>query len=208
MALKDFLGFGSHADESEGKHVTAEEAVAAVVTTNDTTTVRRIIAELGQLPIDSRRYIAGLAYVLSRAAHADLNITDAESQAMEKVIVEVGGLPEAQAVLAVEIAKNQSELYSGTEDFLVTREFAGRATEEQKLSVVEACFAVVSSDHEITSTEYAELTEIADELGLSRPELNVIRNKYKDSFTAIQQMRQQNQSAAQASSAEAEAVGE
>ncbi len=191
MALKNFLGFGSRADDSAAKQVTAEEAVAAVVTTNDTTTVRRIIGELGQLPIETRRYLAGLAYVLSRAAHADLNITNDESQAMEKVLTDVGGLPEAQAVLVVEIAKNQSELYSGTEDFLVTREFTGRATDDQKLAVVEACFAVVASDHEITSAEYAELTEIADELGLSRPELNVIRNKYKDSFTAIQQMRQQ-----------------
>jgi hypothetical protein len=50
---------------------------------------------------------------------------------------------------------------------------------------------VVASDHEITSTEYAELTQIADELGMDRGELNVIRNKYKDTFTAIQAMRQQ-----------------
>jgi len=193
MSLKNFLGFGSHADDSEAKHVTAEEAVAAVVTSNDTTTVRRIISELGELPVETRRYLAGLSYVLSRAAHADLDITAEESQAMERVLVETGKLPEAQAVLVVEIAKNQSELYSGTEDFLVTREFAARATDEQKLAVVESCFAVVASDHEITSAEYAELTEIADELGLNRTELNVIRNKYKDQFTAIQAMRQQAQ---------------
>ncbi len=193
MSLKNFLGFGSHADDSEAKHVTAEEAVAAVVTSNDTTTVRRIISELGELPVETRRYLAGLSYVLSRAAHADLDITAEESQAMERVLVETGKLPEAQAVLVVEIAKNQSELYSGTEDFLVTREFAARATDEQKLAVVESCFAVVAIDHEITSAEYAELTEIADELGLNRTELNVIRNKYKDQFTAIQAMRQQAQ---------------
>jgi uncharacterized tellurite resistance protein B-like protein len=189
MSLKKFLGFGSDADQSTSHQVTAEEAVAAVVTTNDTTTVRRIIGELGQLPIETRRYLAGLSYVLSRAAHSDLEITEEESRVMEKVLIEVGHLPEAQAVLVVEIAKNQSELYSGTEDFLVTREFAGRATDEQKHAAVEACFAVVSSDHEITSTEYAELTEISDELGLNRTELNVIRNKYKDNLTAIQQMR-------------------
>jgi len=189
MSLKKFLGFGSHADESQAKQVTAEEAVASVVKTNDTTTVRRIIGELGELPIETRRYLAGLSYVLSRAAHSDLNITEDESLAMEKVLIEVGKLPEAQAVLVVEIAKNQSELYSGTEDFLVTREFASRATDEQKRAAVEACFAVVASDHEITSAEYAELTEISDELGLNRTELNVIRNKYKDDLTALQQMR-------------------
>jgi uncharacterized tellurite resistance protein B-like protein len=204
MALKNFLGFGSQ--DSEAKQVTAEEAVAAVVKTNDTTTVRRIITELGQMPIETRRYLAGLAYVLSRAAHADLDITADESQAMEKVLIEVGGLPEAQAVLVVEIAKNQAELYSGTEDFLVTREFASRVTDEEKLSAIEACFAVVATDHEITSTEYAELTQIADELGLNRTELNVIRNKYKDSFTAIKAMRQQTQAASADDSVEA--VGE
>jgi len=192
MSLKKFLGFGSGPDESEAHHVTAEEAVASVVTTNDTTTVRRIIAELGELPIETRRYLAGFAYVLSRAAHSDLDITAEESNAMEKVLIDVGKLPEAQAVLVVEIAKNQSELYSGTEDFLVTREFAGRATDEQKRAAVESCFAVVASDHAITSAEYAELTEISDELGLNRDELNVIRNKYKDNLTAIQQMRQMN----------------
>jgi hypothetical protein len=107
-------------------------------------------------------------------------------------VIDIGKLPEAQAVLVVEIAKNQSDLYSGTEDFLVTREFAARATDEQKRAVMESCFAVVATDHQITSTEYAELTEISDELGLSRAELNVIRNQYKDSLTAIQQMRQQS----------------
>jgi uncharacterized tellurite resistance protein B-like protein len=197
MSLKNFLGFGSHADGPEAKQVTAEEAVAAVVTSNDTTTVRRIISELGELPVDTRRYLAGLSYVLSRAAHADLSITDDESMAMENVLVDVGKLPEAQAVLVVEIAKNQSELYSGTEDFLVTREFASRATDEQKRAAVEASFAVVATDHEITSTEYAELTQIAEELGLNRTELNVIRNRYKDSFTAIQAMRQQQAGASE-----------
>ena len=136
-----------------------------------------------------RRYLAGFAYVLSRAAHADLDITAEETQLMERVLIEIGKLPEAQAVLVVEIAKNQADLYSGTEDFLVTREFAERTTEEQRRAVVEACFAVVASDREITSTEYAELTQIADELGLTRDELNVIRNEYKEHLTAIKQMR-------------------
>ena len=108
---------------------------------------------------------------------------------MEQIVVEIGKLPEAQAVLVVEIAKNQSELYGGTEDFLVTREFAARATDEQRRAVVESCFAVVAADHQITSPEYAELTQIADEMGLTRPELNVIRNEYKEHLTAIQQMR-------------------
>ena len=182
MDMKKFLGFGSDTPA-------ADAAAPAPAPSSDTLTVRRIINALGDMDPEQRRYLAGFAYVLSRAAHADLDITDEETQMMERVVVEIGKLPEAQAVLVVEIAKNQADLYSGTEDFLVTREFAARSTEEQRRSVVEACFAVVASDREITSTEYAEMTEIAEELGLTRDELNVIRNEYKENLTALKQMR-------------------
>jgi tellurite resistance protein len=156
----------------------------------ETDTVRRIVQALQQVDPARRRYLAGFAYVLARAAHADLEITDAEARVMEHVVAEIGGVPEAQAVLVVEIARNQAELYSGTEDYLVTREFNKTATDEERRAAVAACFAVAASDDEITSDEYSELTEIAEELGLSRPELNMIRNEYRDKIVALRQMRQ------------------
>ena len=55
-------------------------------------------------------------------------------------------------------------------------------------------FPVVAADHEITAEEYAELTQIATELGLTREELNVIRRDYKDNLAAIQKMRGQPRS--------------
>jgi hypothetical protein len=76
--------------------------------------------------------LAGFAYVLSRAAHADLTVTADETRQMERIVVDIGKLPEAQAVLVVEIAKNQADLYGGTEDYLVTREFAAHASAEQR----------------------------------------------------------------------------
>jgi len=103
--------------------------------------------------------------------------------------MEIGKLPESQAVLVVEIAKHQTQLYGATEDYLVTREFAKRAAEEQRIALVEACFAVVASDHTITAEEYAELTQIARELDLSREQLNVIRREYSQHLAAIQRMR-------------------
>jgi uncharacterized tellurite resistance protein B-like protein len=157
----------------------------------ETETVRRIVRALEQVDPARRRYLAGFAYVLARAAHADLEITEDEAQLMEHIVSDIGGLPTSQAVLVVEIARNQTELYSGTEDYLVTREFNETATDEERKAAVSACFAVVASDHEITAEEYAELTEIAEELGLTRAELNVIRNEYRDQLTAIKQMRQQ-----------------
>jgi tellurite resistance protein len=167
----------------------------------ETETVRRIVLALQQVDVTRRRYLAGFAYVLARAAHADLEITEDEARQMEAVVSQIGGLPEAQAVLVVEIARNQSELYSGTEDYLVTREFNKSASDEEKRAAVAACFAVAATDHEITAEEYAELTEIAEELGLSRAELNVIRADYRDQLTAIKAMRQQQADAAQAAEA-------
>jgi uncharacterized tellurite resistance protein B-like protein len=155
----------------------------------ETDTIRRIANELGQVDPAQRRYIAGLAYVLGRAANADLTITDEETREMEQIVREIGGLPDAQAVLAVEIAKHQAELYGGTDDYVVTRDFAARATPEQRRAAVAACFAVVATDHEITAEEYAELTEIARELDLGKNELNEIRREYADQLTAIQLMR-------------------
>jgi hypothetical protein len=162
----------------------------------ETETVRRIVLALEQVDVKRRRYLAGFAYVLARAAHADLDITEDEAREMEEVVSQIGKLPMAQAVLVVEIARNQSELYSGTEDYLVTREFNSSASDEEKRAAVAACFAVTATDHEITAEEYAELTEIAEELGLTRAELNVIRSEYRDQLTAIKAMRQQQADAA------------
>ncbi|MEO6349667.1 MAG: TerB family tellurite resistance protein [Candidatus Limnocylindrales bacterium] len=185
MVLRRFLGSNSNSGSGDA-------SLGARDVSAETETVRRIMRELEQVDPEQRRYLAGFAYVLARAAHSDLAITAEETALMERIVTEIGGLPETQAVLVVEIAKHQSELYGGTEDYLVTREFASRATEEQRRKVVEACFAITASDHEITAEEYAELTQIADELGLTREELNVIRREYKDHLGAIKKMRGQS----------------
>ncbi len=64
------------------------------------------------------------------------------------------------------------------------------------MALVEACFAVVAADHSITAEEYAELTQIADELDLSRPQLNQIRRDYSHHLAAIQRMRRSGEGAA------------
>jgi uncharacterized tellurite resistance protein B-like protein len=178
MDLRRFLGLG-----------TTEPVVRPEADETETATVRRIVGELEALPPDERRYLAGFAYVLTRAAHADLHISDDETRLMEQIVMDIGKLPRSQAILVVEIAKHQTQLYGSTEDYLVTREFAKRASEEQRIALVEACFAVVAADHAISAEEYHELTQIAKELDLSRQQLNVIRREYRDHLEAIQRMR-------------------
>jgi tellurite resistance protein len=155
----------------------------------ETETIRRIVARLEALPPERARFLAGFAYILARAAEADLEISDVETAVMETAVGELGDLDAAQAVLVVQMAKLQSRAKFGTEDYLVTREFAGFATDEQKQAVVRACFAVGAADDEISNDEAEAVNEIAKELGVDRPTLNAIREAYVDQFSAIRAAR-------------------
>jgi uncharacterized tellurite resistance protein B-like protein len=159
----------------------------------ETATVRRIVARLEALPAAEARHLAAFAYVMSRAANADLEISDAETAAMERHVVELGGLDEAQAVVVVQMAKLQSRLHGATEDFLVTREFARIATEEQKLALLRCCFAVGAADETITADEASVVNEIARELDLSREQLNAVRGEFVERLSAIQALRRLNE---------------
>ncbi len=174
----------------------AAEAASAVAprrsnTTDDpdTATVRRIVTELESLPAEQSRYLAAFAYVLSRAAHADLEISAAETQVMEEIVARYGGLPAPQAVLVVEIAKSQARLYSGTEDYLVTRQFRDLATEEQRKALLRCCFLIGAADASISAEENAEISQIATELGFVLAQLNEVRRDFHEQLTVVQQLR-------------------
>jgi uncharacterized tellurite resistance protein B-like protein len=159
----------------------------------ETATVRRIVARLEALPQAEARYLAAFAYVMSRAANADLDISDTETAAMERHVVELGGLDEAQAVVVVQMAKLQARLHGATEDFLVTREFGRIATEEQKLALLRCCFAVGAADETISADEASVVNEIARELDLSREQLNAVRAEFVERLSAIQALRRMNE---------------
>ena len=193
MALRRFLGLkgadpGDAAGDPAGEGHPSGAPDAADLAA-ETATVRRIVAELSALPPAQGRFLAGFAYILSRAAHADLDISAEETHLMERYVVDYGRLPEAQAVLAVEIAKNQSRMHGGTEDYLVTREFRDVATEEQRLALLRCCYAVGAADASISAEENAEIRQIASELGLDRSRLNAVAEEFKDQLSVIQAMR-------------------
>jgi hypothetical protein len=155
----------------------------------DTETIRRIAAQLQELPMERRRFIGGFAYILGRAAHADLSITPDVVAFMERTVAEIGELPTAQAVLVVEIARAQAELQGATEDYLVTREFAAAASREDRERLLRLAFSVAAADDTITAEESAELNEIGKELGFTAGEVDAVRVGFADQLSAIQAMR-------------------
>jgi uncharacterized tellurite resistance protein B-like protein len=150
----------------------------------DTETVRKIAAALDRLEPERARYVAAFAYILSRVARADLTISDEELKVMERLVQEKGGLPEEQAVMVVQMAKTQSVLFGGVENFLVTREFDKIATREQKIGLLHCLYAVSVADNSISSAEDTTIRAIADELHLDRADFIAVKSGYADKLAA------------------------
>ena len=174
MSILDLLGLGEKAegDRDQG-----------------TETVRKIVAELEALEPEKARYIAAFAYIMGRVAHADREISAEETQAMEEIVSKLAHLPEAQAVLVVEIAKSQNRLFGGTENFLVTREFAEISTPDQRQELLDCLFAVSAADESISSVEEAQIRQIASELGFSHREYVEARSVYSQHREVLKPLR-------------------
>lgn len=172
MPILDFFGFR-----------TPEPQAAPA----QTETVRKILEALDRYPADRARYLAAFAYVLSRVARADLKVSPEETRAMERIIMEHGGLPEEQAMVVVQIAKHQNLLFGGTEDFLVTREFSKISAQEEKLALLDCLFAVAAAEGLIATAEDAEIRQIAAELGLTHQDFIAVRSRYRDHLAVLQE---------------------
>lgn len=143
--------------------------------------IERALTELD--PADAR-YLACFAYILHRVARADHEITDGESAMIERLVAERGGLTADRAALAVRIARAEGLRHGGTEDFIVTREFARVASREQKLALVDCLFAVSASDAIIRTVEDNEIRRVASEIGLDHPDFIKVRSGYAQHLAA------------------------
>lgn len=173
MGILDLLGFGTSRSPDAPTPGRGRPS-------GDTETVRRIVGELDRLERPRARFLAAFAYVLSRVAAADLEISDVETETMVEIVQRLGHLPEEQAVLVVAIAKHQNELLGSTENFLVTREFKEIATEDQRRELLDCLFAVSAADDTITGDEEAQIRQIASELGFRHAEFIQARLAYTD----------------------------
>ncbi len=151
----------------------------------ETETVRKIVDALEGMDPVQARYVAAFAYLLSRVAQADQNISPEETRAMERIVMERGGLPEAQAILVVQMAKTQARMFGGTENFLVTQEFNEIATREQKMALLHCLYAVSAADNSVSTREDNEIRNISRELLLSHEDFINVRLEYRDYLSVL-----------------------
>jgi uncharacterized tellurite resistance protein B-like protein len=154
-------------------------------TAGETETVRKIVEALDRMEPESARYLAAFAFLLGRVAHADLDVSQEETRAMERLVMEHGGLPEEQSVLVVQIAKTQNLLFGGTEGFLVSREFGKLATPEQKKALLHCLFAVSAADESVSTVEDNEIRRIAEELRLEHRDFIAVRSAFRKHLNVL-----------------------
>ncbi len=176
-SIWEYLGFG--------KRRARAGAYPGPAALPETDTVRKIVEALEHLEPERARYIAAFAYLLSRVAQADRSISPEETREMRRIVMDKGGLSPDHAALVVEIAKNQTTLFGGTENFLVGREFDRIATHEQKIALLHCLYAVCAADKSVSSTEDHEIRTVARELKLSHAEYIQVRLAYREYLAVL-----------------------
>ena len=171
MSIWKFLGI----DGAAGRTRSEKEAEA----------IRAIVGKLEALEPDRARHIAAFAYILGRVAHVDLDISEREARAMERILETLGGIGPDEALLVVQIAKAQHVLFGATENYVVTRDFGRAATPEEKAALLECLFAVSASDEHVSGDEENEIRKIARELDMSHGEFIGARMKFREHIAAL-----------------------
>ncbi len=142
--------------------------------------IHRIARELEAMEPRAARHVALFAFLLSRVANVDQEISAEETREMERIVECFGGMSGAQAALVVEMAKAQHRLFGETQNFLAAREFRDVATEEEKRDLLHCLFAVSAADDSISLAEEESIRSIARELLLTNDEYLAIRSAYRD----------------------------
>jgi uncharacterized tellurite resistance protein B-like protein len=180
MGILDLLGLGKPSTSSDAKGMSNH---------GDTETVRRIVGELERMDPSRARFLAAFAYVLSRVAAADFDVSDDETEKMVEIVQKLGHIPEEQAVLVVAIANNQNRLFGSTEDYLVTREFRDIASDEQRSEMLDCLFAVSAADDTITGDEEEQIRQISSEIGFTHEDYIQARLAYSDKRSVLKPRR-------------------
>ena len=128
---------------------------------------------------DTARFLAAFAFLLTRVAAVDHDISAHEAEVMGEIVIETGGLAPERAALVVKLAVAEQHKVGGTDGFLVTRELVRMATYEQRLAIIRCLFAVATADRRVHHQEGEEIGRIARELRIEPADLSNIRVQYR-----------------------------
>ena len=140
---------------------------------------------LTNMPPEQARRVAAFAYLLSRVAHADDQVTDPEREAMQRLLVDRAHLAPEQAAIVIGIATSKIVHVRGTQDYPVSREVAGHATVEEKRALIDGLYAVCAADGLISTVEDNDVRRVASEIDLEHGDVVAIRHRYRDSLAVL-----------------------
>jgi uncharacterized tellurite resistance protein B-like protein len=147
--------------------------------------LRELVEALDRLEPDRARHLARFAYLLGRVAHADRHVSAEETQAMERLVMDEGGLTHDQAMLVIALSKTSNQLFGGTADFQVAQEFAQIATYDEKLALARCLFAVAATDSTISMAEETEIHRITNQLKIDPGDLTALRLQHRKSLPGV-----------------------
>jgi uncharacterized tellurite resistance protein B-like protein len=144
-----------------------------------TETVSAIAEAIEGLEPERARFVAAFAYLLSRVAFADHEVTEDERAMMEQQLSEVGRLGQEQAASAIAVAVHATGRHGATEDYQVVREFRAMADDEERMRLLR-CLFTISAHHGITASEDNEISRIAGALRIEQRVVAALRAEYRD----------------------------
>ena len=144
-----------------------------------------IEAALAGLGTDRARHLACFAYILTRPARADHEITEREAARMREIVMREAGTSESEAAAIVRVARDVARTSGGTEDFLITREFERCATREEKLHLLDCLLEVGAADASILTIEDNEIRRVASELKLDHTDFITVRRKHLEHLEVL-----------------------
>ena len=130
------------------------------------------------------RYLACFAYILTRAAKADHDVSEDEARLMEQIVADRAGVGAEQASLIVRIAR-QAGHSRGTDDYLIAREFERVASRDEKLKLLDCLFAIAAVDDAIKTVEDNEVRRVASELKLEHADYIEVRKRHLGNLNVL-----------------------
>jgi uncharacterized tellurite resistance protein B-like protein len=154
--------------------------------------LEEIEAALAGLGTERARHLACFAYILTRPARADHEVTDGEAARMREIVMREARISEPEAAAIVRVAREVARTSGGTEDFLITREFERSATRDEKLHLLDCLFEIGAADASILVIEDNEIRRVASELKLDHADFINVRRKHLEHFEVLKRRNTAN----------------